>query len=516
MIKRLFYILAIVLFASVGCDAFDINATDCDDADATTWCIQTDDTTFDGDTDCFTAGPTPGACAGGDTLYLEGEERTESIIFQDLIGAEGNPITILNDPTNRVIFNDTSTPSGGAIIRFDNCQYVDLLGNNKSGHSWSAECQADSCYGIKIIKSDSTGVASVLFQGDNTGSDYVTVGYIEISQTNQTSDPWDDGFKIGVAADGVVTHTGIELHHNWIHDVQYTCIYGGSNEAGSTAPYVADILLHHNLCEDAGSYGMNVKGVLAGSTGNAIYNNTIRNTGANCLDPTANCYEDSVSDFPRWWRFRAGIAIVTEWNTGSGVNVYENKIYDAQGMGISVREGPSNIYNNIITGAGSACTYENTISLGVHFVEECSGINILEDTSPSGAGLQIYDNKIVESYQWGIYGRASETPLVSINRNIITENVKGTPGYSIAATSLTVGANTADCGDAWGTLTDCPNVYDADTDSICFTTWSDDSDYSNDDFTLCCDYDYTSIAANACGATTTPVSGVKFSGAEYN
>ena len=466
-----------ILLVAGPCWGFDINATDCNDGDATTWCIQNDDTTIT-DADCG------GTCSGGDTIYLEGGTRTGSddhIIITSIDGGSSY-IKITNDPTagtgTRVAISKNDT---AAAITITDSKYVNLTGDGLSGWAWTDECETSGCYGI-FIEQASSGSAGATMVRVNGESDHIKIGYIEIDSINTTYTTI--GLQVQDASlTAAWTFDTFEIHHNFIHDTGVNALYLGHNQPISNDdPYTANFLVHHNILKDIGTYGMGLKGTNGGNS--AIYNNWIKTTGVRC-DGVTTCteYGDGYSN---------GIKVL--WTYGTNyVEVYDNWIEKTGGTGIRLGEASHLVHDNILLGNGTGTDDPATWGHAI-VVHENDYINNRPDRT-----VQIYDNIIVEPTAYGVYADGANFKA-DMNRNIIAE--AGTGEYSGA-------------GFTEGTGNDA-NVVTDDTASICFTTWSDDSDYSNDDFTLCCDYDYTSIAANACGATTTPVSGVKFNGAEYN
>jgi len=493
MIKRLLILL--ILLVAVPCWGFDINTTNCDDSDATTFCIQTSELIVDGGAnasgkgrcnDSYTTyyGANFTVCDSGDTLYIEGSVSARGQLQLLNFDGAGEYITVTNDPTAEAPRAYLSAGGAGALYIKD-CKYLNVTGNANSAYT----------YGIYIVNTTATTGVKVL-----TKSDHIKLGYLEITQ----SDP-NSGSRNGIAVTDVNTteswvYDTFEIHHNYIHDVSYTGMYLGHNKphlgvdddcAGDDCPYTKDFSIHDNLFEDIGSYALNLKGVEAGSTANYIYDNIIRpsdrTSGGGYSTGLVYDADPRVAGTYLVW---AGIR-PKHLYAGAQVQVYGNWVEKTRGIGIEIMSENVLVYDNTVLNCGDNEWFYTQAGIGI----EKNNLDGEAAQTP-----QIYDNIIVESVGYGIIGLDNVDSLGYLQRNIITESTVG-ERWGGGLTEGT-GANA--------------NVYQADTDSICFTTWSDDSDYSNDDFTLCCDYDYTSIAANACGATTTPVSGVKFSGAKLN
>jgi hypothetical protein len=449
MIKKLFYILCFLLVASQGW------ASDCGDADATTWCIESTDTTVDGDTFC---GDPSGVCDSGDTLYIEGGARGD-LELRDFDGG-GSYITIINKDTTRVVMTENGDVAIG-VLRIDDCQYIEVRGDGLSSHAWSSGCKTDSCYGIKLTVSGNPDSGMIRVVGE---SDYIKLMYIEIDMSGKSG---GNGAESAIQVqDGDLTassaFSNFEIAYNYSHHVYYTNMYLGHNQPHASQgddPYVVDFLVHDNLMEDSGAYGMNLKGVEDGSTGTKIYNNIIRNTGLIYVG------EDYI---------KLGIGISYFYGTAYA-EVYDNWVENTVGPGLYIREADHLIYNNTLIecGTGNNGTYDGGIFVSNY------------DTMPSHPDreVKIYDNIILKPDAYGVYGTSNGDAM--LERNLILEAGSG----EWSGASLSEGTDTS-CNETWGTRSGCPNVVNSDADDICFEEWSDDSDYSNDDFTLCCDYDY--------------------------
>ena len=494
MIKRL--LILVFWIIAVPCWGFDYLDNDCnddgDDPTGITWCAAIATTTID---DSICDGRD---CTGGDTIYLEPGTRGY-LNITDVMGSVGSYINITNGPGGRVIISDTN--NGPKIYISGTSGYLNITGDGETGHVWSADCKTDACYGIKLIHTSADSTGSGYFRVHDA-IDNIKIGYIEIDGANNTS-LITSAIQV---QDGTLTDADVydnyEIHHNYIHDVSYTSMYLGHNDpVGNTSGYTNDFSIHHNLIEDMGNYGMNLKGQITGSV-SSIYDNIIRRTGTICNNPSAECYTSTEGD-----NYALGIKVL--WSYGTAyTNIYNNWIEYTLGVCLSLGEAAHLVYNNTLLHCGYGT--DNTVA-GGHgiLVHEDDYINNRPDRS-----VEIYDNKIVESNVYGISSGAAERKA-NVNRNIITESGTG----ELSGAGLTEGTDTnpGDCIDAWGILTNCANVYKTDADDICFTTWLDDADYSNDDFTLCCAYDYTSVGANLCGAASTaPWSGVSCQGCVMN
>ena len=387
-------------------------------SEAANYSVLTTTTTVDGDTFCG------GKCDSGDTIIIKGGARGK-LLFKDFDGA-GSYITITNENTNpdkRVVITTGPVGEAWAGLELRDCKYVNLRGNN----------DADLQYGIKTDK--------VWVRQE---SDHIKIGYLEIDSS------------------GIMVHDGtlsaswifdtFEIHHNYIHDVGYAGMYLGQNKPwDENTPYVANFLVHDNLLENMGCYGITLKGVHETSGVMKIYDNTIRVTGVACsTDPVGAS------------SFRQGIGS-TYYLGDTYAEIYGNRIEHAAGPGITLSRAAHKVYDNLILGCGT-----DTIEKLEHGI-----------TTYSVNGGEIYDNIIIQPKGYGIYTLGS-CANVKLSRNLIGDAGSGEWG------ELEAGAITESTGaDA--------NIYHADVADFNFKAWTDNNDYSDDDFTfstppVTCDY----------------------------
>ncbi|MCK5271635.1 MAG: hypothetical protein KAJ52_03620, partial [Sedimentisphaerales bacterium] len=93
-------------------------STAADSGGGSIYYVPTSTTTVDGDTFCGGA-----ACTSADTIIIEGGARG-NLLFQDFDGS-GAYIHIVNQNINP----DSKVEING-VLQLDNCQYVDLRGDN--------------------------------------------------------------------------------------------------------------------------------------------------------------------------------------------------------------------------------------------------------------------------------------------------------------------------------------------------------------------------------------------------
>ena len=438
--KKLLYIILILLLASPVFGAYsNIN---CDDADATTWCILTSDTTFDGDTDCG------GACDSSDTIIIEGGARA-NLLLRDLDGS-GSYITITNEditPDSRVVINENAG-DGYGILSIYNCKYIDLTGNN----------DADLTYGI-VVEGDGDGsrTGGIWVYGE---SDHVKIGYIEVDFSG-SSETYGSGIFVqdgGLSASW--TWDTFEIHHNYIHDTRYHGMYLGENQPSiDDDPWSKNFSIHDNILEDLGGNGFVYKGVATGGT-ELIYNNTVDNTGL-------------VTAAGDEWK--AGI----RWRPYSSatVSIYNNTVFNTPGPGIIGWESQTTIYDNILAGNGTG-TDGGIWRHGI--LIDKVGANIPDNVT-------IYDNIIIQPIGYGIYNNDSATAGVTLSRNLIGDAGLGEWDETNSGDTVESGSPN-------------DNTYHADVATFNFNTWSDDSNYSNDVFRATYTYYFSDDAAgNAAG-----------------
>jgi len=402
--------------------------------------------TVDGQTFCN------GMCLPSDTIIIKGGARGD-LLFQNFDG-KGGYITIANedaDPDNKVIITNEGT-SGWGVLSFRNCKYIDVRGDN----------DPDVPYGIKVINDGVPDCSGTIWAyGD---SDYIKLGHMEMAFDGNTD---DSGIGIQVQ-DSTRTKAdnfeGIEIHHNYIHHSRYSAMYLGHNDPyGEDEPYVNNFSIHDNLMEDLGTYGITFKGSNSGTTN--IYRNIVRRTGLVQIyiaDPRTGQGE-----------YQQGIGTAYLYKAGTTVNIYDNWIEKTKGNGIKIaNSGPKepiiNVFRNTIVGCGAGNDPGYGYGVGLSTYVLCT--------------VNVNDNIIINPAQYGLYAGGMTKGYA--NRNLIGGGLgesKGTQGIGEAAGIWLEGNGT----DA--------NIYHSDVAEFGFARWSDDDDYSNDEFI---------ISTSSCGDTT--------------
>jgi len=393
-----------------------------DSGNGSIYYVPTSTKTVDGDTFCGGS-----ACTSADTIIIEGGARG-NLRFQDFNGS-GSYITITNENTNPaskvVITNDGTV--GFGVLSLTNCKYVDFRGDN----------DGDLAYGIHVINDDTPAPRSgaIRVYGE---SDHIKLSYLEIDCTNNST---TSGIGIQTGDKSLTnawTFDTFEIHHNYIHDTRYSGMYLGHNDPGvNNDPYVGTFSIHDNILENMGSYGMTFKGVKAAN--NYIYNNIVRNTGLVCVHLTGSS--------------KHGIG-VQMFEPGYMADIYNNRIEYTMGPGIKIGGGVGNlVHHNEILGCGTC----DEVGWG-------HGIELHRSVTTN---TEMYDNIILQSTRYGIYGRYETSGNIH-KRNLIGDSGIGEWGG--------IGLTEGTCADV--------NIYHADVADFGFKVWSDDGDYSNDDFSL--------------------------------
>jgi len=384
--------------------------------------IPTSTTVVDGDNFCD-----GGKCTSNDAIYIEGPRG--DLQLRDFDG-NGSYITITNKANHQAII--TSTSKKDFTLALTNCSYVDLRGDNDPSNTYGIVCKSP----VSLNEAHNVWV----WHNPDT-SDHIKISYLEIYYTGE--DPVKNGTGIsciyGNNSNSLIYDT-FEIYHNYIHNVGYAGMYLGHNDPWRLDnPYIANFSVHDNLIEDLGAYGITMKGVHADSGVCSIYNNTLKRTG---LIAT---YTDE---------FKFGIGFSRFAGTVYA-NIYNNWIEKTVGAGILVGDQKHNVYGNTIVGCGTG----NDVTFGHGIVTQLSTY----DTN-------IYDNIIIQPKRYGIYARGG-TVSITLSRNLIGDAGLG-GWYEMQAGDVT--ENTGD--DA--------NIYHADVADLNFKTWSDDGNYSNDNFSI--------------------------------
>lgn len=414
--------------------------------------------TVDGGTFCGAS-----ACTAADTIIIEGGTRGR-LILQNLNG-NGSYITIKNDASG-TRSTLTGSTNEAATLLINNCRYIDLRGDGDP-HNHT--------YGINVVNVHSSGAVKVHGQSDHIG-----IGYLEVEQTG--TELSQSGITVNDSnLSSAWTYDTFEIHHNYVHDVSYAGMYLGHNKpAADNNPYLANFSIHHNLLEDLGSYGFTFKGVKAGSTHNSIHNNIIRASNRTSGSSTGLIMDESqctAHNKPYFGCSGVGTGDVSAFKMGFGiswfygtssVDIHDNWVEKTKGPGIKLVQSHVNVHANTILGCGTQDS--NRWGQGI-YVQEW---NSTETGSPT---MQIYDNVVVEPTRYGFSDSGGNAPTALLQRNIVVEAGLGELENIGGFLTEGIGANA--------------NVYDADANNICFATWTDDGDYSNDVFHLTCPYPYT-------------------------
>jgi len=438
-------------------------------ASAATYYVERDTPTVDGTTFCN------GPCKGGDTLILRAGERG-NLILQNFNG-QGTYITITNEvvtPSKPVTIINSEGNYWWTVLMLLNCKYVDFRGDADPNL-----IKTDRSKGIIVQNSGGWGGDTPARSGNiQLGGDshHLKFSYVDTNCLNNTafairSDGKSDGRGIGIhMADnnyGGIVWDYFEIHHNWIHDIIGQGCYLGVNDPyckqpgeypGCTTgrPHIRNLAFHHNIIEDTGAEGCDIKGSDSGTI--EVYDNQMRRTGKTYVNPDKNLQTDMT----------AGYKIA--WTTGCTMNVHDNYVESTGGPGIYIigaytqndlAKIPANIptvnvHNNVVVNSGTRS--DNLV--------HSSGII----SRYRSYDCDVYDNIVIQSNHYGLLVGQSED-VMDARRNIIADCAQGEV-YVAPGTVYTEGTG----ADA--------NIYYPDAASVGFAKWSDDGDYSNDDFRI--------------------------------
>ncbi len=402
---------------------------------AGTYTLAVDDDTFDGGTDC------DGACDSSDTIIIAAGAHGDTKI-RDLDG-NGSYITVTNGDSEAnipaTITTDENFSAGIALI---DCQWVDFRGDG----------DPDVEYGIVVHNNDAYSQGIWVYPSSGNLSSYtlgpMKISYCEVYCSNITNDIGSGISTIYAAADKTVFYDTFEIHNNYIHDTGYAGMYLGQNDPDANDnPYTKDYSIHDNLLVDMGNYGITHKGVHSTSGNPVIYNNIVRPSDRSSGNSTG-------LKTTKTGEFHHGIG-VADFESGPYAIVYHNYIEKTSGPGFKVSTANHKIYENTIVGCGQG--------------DEADWGHGISTQGSAASGVTIYDNNILESKKYGVFGRGTlPTGGVTLSRNRIGDSGTGEWGVDAA-------------GDIVESSGDDANVYEADIADLDYVTWEDNFDFSDDD-----------------------------------
>lgn len=459
--KKIFIIFLLILFLPEGIFA-------------ETYTVSTATTTVDGDTFC------DGTCDGADEIVLTAGARG-NLLIRDMTGTAENYITVRNEDsvTNTPVTITNDGTVGAGVLSILNCRYMDLNGAG----------DPDITYGIVVVEDGTPTVRSNIVWGyGNTTAggagdfDYVKIRYLDISSTVPIETYQSTGIMIKDAFTPLTTtFTGVEIANNYIHNTAYCAMYLGCNDPyGLYNPptkythWIGGFQIHDNLMVDVGGYGITYKGV--NGSNNRIYNNIIR------ASDRINDVRSTGLSIPETGVACGGIGtqcVVDPYY----VEIDNNWIEKTAHQGIYVSLARHKVHDNIILGCGVGAVGDVYYSSYNHYaitviLTYLDYPNYRYGTPPY-SGFEIYDNIIIQPDSGWLYTAASTS--VTADRNWI-----GDSGSYVAGGTLTLGTG------------DDANITYTDPSDFGFQSWSDDNDYSNDDF---------SISAGVEGSVFTQTSG---------
>lgn len=273
----------------------------------------------------------------GDIIELAPGTRG-NLAIRNLSGTKERPITIRNG-NGQVVMDTTASWFG---FWFRNLHYIHFTG---SGYGQE--------YGIRVARCVGFGIFGE-YRTDNIEIDHVQiervsgVGFgIHIITKATTSPDYDyNGNGVIDSVDNInnrelYTLENIYCHHNLfdggenIYGIDMAYYVGISNYCETpNEPASRNIRISHNICRNIASKVIQVGSVISNLD---VHNNYIIN----------GCMNDSDNQDIQ------GINI----NAGIGGRVFDNKIFNTRGRGITYQSAGGYIYNNLIVNCGAAGTY---------------------------------------------------------------------------------------------------------------------------------------------------------------
>ncbi len=309
------------------------------------------------------------------------------LTFANLQGSATQPITVKNCG-GLVVLDGSDNPSG---IAFSNSQYFRLSGSGDSRYP----------YGIKIQRTN-TGTAAVNIANLSTdfGVEYLEITgaeYAGISiKTDPTCDPatWRQNFTV----------RNINLHHNYIHDINGKGMVVGFNAPSQTRtcngqpivvypPDLVGLKIYQNTIERVGG-----EGILYANASNAdLYNNVIKTAGTRST--------------------AAGILI----GSNAGGRLYNNQIIGTSGNGLMGLGylGNNQVYNNVIAKPNAH---------GIYIDDRAETID--------NSTFLLANNTIVESVGTGIR-LDNERSINTVINNALVKPATGVPISSLPNVRVT-------------------------------------------------------------------------------
>jgi Right handed beta helix region len=291
-----------------------------------------------------------GRLAGGDMLVIP-SGWTSHLSFLDVIGADGNPITITNPSNAKISITDRTTTSSSSIS-FVRCRYIVLDGSNYSSETYGIYLE-NGHFGIKIRQTED-----------------IEIKYVEICDTRYPGIQWQNG-----AWDAAEDVENLQVHHCYIHDTGTEGIYLGISWWESDAhPSLKDCKIYSNIIENCGWDCIQLCAADEGT--NEVYENYCKNCGTDgtkgqisgiIFPPgtTGDIYRNIVIN-----AYASGIYIHA---TAKQVDIHDNVIVDSGTFGIAVgttQSGNSIINNTVVNRDPNQTTWQGiTTRIGANLGE---------------------------------------------------------------------------------------------------------------------------------------------------
>lgn len=172
-------------------------------------------------------------------------------------------------------------------------------------------------------------------------------------------------------------------------------------------------------------------------------------------------------NYPLSHEFFCGLKI-TWGSDGSVINIHDNWIEDTLGPGILIAQAyTSSQLNSTDGGLGATYNIYDNVLVNTGTGSDATFAHGIISHYHTFANVNVEDNVIIQSYGYGLYVTQSDCVMHG-ERNYIGDTESGESGIGQVGATLTEGTG----ADA--------NIYQADVANLGFHKWSDDDDYSND------------------------------------
>jgi Fibronectin type III domain len=348
------------------------------------------------------------------------------IKIQGVSGSPASRIVIRSSPSGQAIIRASAGTSGGFVLHFSNCEYMEVDGSATTGQT----------YGIKVM-GPASGTCSpsswVHFDG---GSQHYEVHHVDIDGLWPTNSSFGSGFQSNDHALQRSVYPGrfiedLEFHHNRVRNISGSGWYCGPNFSVGDLP-LKNVLIHDNIVDNVGNTGITFKSGWEGT--NQIYNNVITNAGSRTSGADQRC----------------GIAVFD-----GKADVFNNFILDA-GAGNPTTATITGVPNGIICGPvqgpyaataipgyGTYATFEYLVYNNLVARAADNGIIVRRAANRTVPIPYIYNNTSVNCLGPGI--ATADTSGGWVRNNIALGNSTNISSVATATNNLTMGITVSAC-----------------------------------------------------------------------